>query len=125
MNSNKKKKQFFSNRNIMWLATIIIIIFFMIQNISAVLSGMKCIISLLFPFLLGAEIAFVMNVPMKSIEEKWFKRWQKHTKLKRPLAYIITLLLIIAVIFIALFIIIPVCFLICFFFFFLALQKKK
>lgn len=66
---------------------------------------------ILFPFVLGGAIAFVINVPMSFLEKKMFSdkemRGGKKQKLARPLSLITTLLLVVAVIVLVLFGLIP------------------
>ncbi|MCM1330372.1 MAG: AI-2E family transporter [Ruminococcus sp.] len=74
---------------------------------SAVIGFLGKIFSLLMPFITGAVIAFVINVPMRAVERVLFPKKQKLQKLRRPLALIITLLAIILVIAAVMVIVIP------------------
>lgn len=56
-------------------------------------------LSLIFPFLLGAAMAFVLNVPMHSME--------KHMKIKRVISLPLTLLLFCGIIFVVMFLVMP------------------
>ena len=60
------------------------------------------IVNLLLPLLIGAAIAFILNVPMHSIEEKLFSKERKARskaarKLARPVSMLTTLILVIGV----------------------------
>ncbi len=81
-------------------------------NYKAVFQGIKFLGKVIFPFVLGGGIAFVINVPMHFLEEKIFgkakeekKKWA--LKLARPLSFIITLLLVLGVIGLVLLVVIP------------------
>ena len=100
----KEKKSFW------WLVFAAILFYFALQNISGILSVGGIVIKLLFPFILGGAIAFILNVPMKFVEKKLSKIWnkkEKYQKMKRPCAYLITLLAVLLVLTIALFVVIP------------------
>ncbi len=85
------------------LAIIIMLVFF--QKIGVVFAGLKKLWDIIFPFVFGASLAFVVNVPMVQIENKFLGK--KPFKGKRILAWFITLLFILAIIAGAMFIIIP------------------
>lgn len=50
--------------------------------------------SLLTPFLLGGGIAFVFNVPMRALEKHLFPKSAKLQSIRRPLAWLLTLILL-------------------------------
>ena len=83
------------------LSTIILSItfYFLLRNFSIIIESAAYLLSVLFPFLFGGAIAFVLNIPMKTFEKK--------LKMKRMLAFLLTLLLFFAVIFLVMFIVIP------------------
>lgn len=85
------------------LAIILMLVFF--QKIGVVFVYLKKFWDILFPFVLGACLAFVVNVPMVQIENKFLGK--KPFKGKRILAWFITLVIILAVIAGAMFIIVP------------------
>ncbi len=78
-----------------------------IQNYPLILNILAKLLHLVFPFLLGGAIAFIINVPMRKIEGQLFPNKSSVTSLKRILAYLITLILIIGILGLALFVIIP------------------
>lgn len=69
------------------------------------------VLNVLFPFILGGAIAFVINVPMSFLERKIFgekeTRSKKKDKFARMSSLVLTLLLAIAVFVIILFVLIP------------------
>ena len=73
--------------------------YFLLRNFSIIIESAAYLLSVLFPFLFGGAIAFVLNIPMKTFEKK--------LKMKRMLAFLLTLLLFFAVIFLVMFIVIP------------------
>lgn len=80
-------------------------------NLSVVLEAVGFIWGILFPFVLGGAIAFVINVPMSFIEKTLFGekenrgRWKR--KLARPLSLVITIVLAVTVIVLVMFGVIP------------------
>ncbi len=85
------------------LAIIVMLVFF--QKIGVVFAVLKRAFDIVFPFVLGACIAFIINVPMVQIENKLLGK--KPFKGKRILAWLITFLAILAVIAAAMGVIIP------------------
>lgn len=102
MEFNRKNK-----KNLLGLVCTAILFYFALQNLTGIGGILLSVLALLFPFLLGGAIAFILNVPMKQIENKLFAKWGSHDKLKRPAAYLLTLLIMLALIFLALFVVIP------------------
>lgn len=81
-------------------------------NYEAVFRGIKFIGSVIFPFALGGAIAFVLNVPMHFLEEKFFgkakkaeKKWA--LKLARPVSLLTTILFVVGIIGIVIFVVVP------------------
>lgn len=59
-------------KKIMFIVAFAIVLFLGLQNIDNIYTFFKVVFSLLSPFLMGLCIAFILNVPMKFIEEKFF-----------------------------------------------------
>ncbi len=96
LNKNNIKK-------ILFIIFLGILFYTAIGHLNIIYNGIRQIIALLFPILLGMCIAFVINVPMRAIERGLFGSFNgKHEKLinkiKRPVSFIITVLCIIGVI---------------------------
>ena len=76
-----------------------------------VLSVLKTIWDIIFPFVLGGAIAFLTNVPMSFLEKKIFENVRKKNKivrkLKRPISLILTIVLVVGVIALVMFGVIP------------------
>ena len=77
----------------------------------AVLDVLKEIWRILFPFVLGGVIAFVINVPMSFLEKKIFTKAKKENKavgkLARPISLLLTIVLVAGVIVLVMFWVIP------------------
>lgn len=74
-------------------------------NYKTVFQFASTIFGIVFPFVLGGIIAFILNVPMRFIEK--MLPLKKHTKLKRPVSLVLTLLLFAGVLFLVGFIVLP------------------
>ena len=76
-----------------------------------VLDVLKEIWRILFPFVLGGVIAFVINVPMSFLEKKIFTKVKKENKaigkLARPISLLLTIVLVAGVIVLVMFWVIP------------------
>ena len=75
-----------------------------------VLSTAGILLQIIFPFILGGAIAFVLNVPMHFIEEKLFKNSDRKKNKKggpRIMSLIITILLVIGIMLIVVFVVFP------------------
>lgn len=62
-----------------------------LENLGAVWKAFRQLIGILWPFLLGGAIAFILNVPMRMIERKLFSRSRSLNGIRRPLALVLTL----------------------------------
>lgn len=87
-----------------------IILFMASQNAAHIMDFLMTILHLIFPFLFGGCIAFILSVPMNAIEGALFK--EKYTnkyinKLKRPISLCLSILFVIGIVFIVLFIVLP------------------
>ena len=91
-------------KKIMFLIVFAIIVFWLSQNLNFILNIINGLFKLLFPFILGLCIAFVLNVPMSLIENKIFKKKNKYS---RVLAITLSLALLVVILFFVLFLVIP------------------
>lgn len=62
-----------------------------LQHLGVVAGAVAWLLGILSPFVLGGGIAFVLNVPMRAIERHLFPNQRRLTKLRRPLALVLTL----------------------------------
>ncbi len=65
--------------------------------------------AILEPFLIGGVIAFVLNLPMKLVEEKALKRWKGKAadKLKRPVSMLAAILVVVLILALVFFTVVP------------------
>jgi len=81
-----------------------IILYFVLENVVAINTVFTKTISILSPFLFGAGLAFIVNLPMKMFEKKLFKPKKmkngqiKEHRLKRPISILLSVILIIIII---------------------------
>ena len=66
-------------------------------------------VGILKPFIYGGAIAFVLNIPMRLVEEKFLERWKGKMakKLKRPLSMVFSIVLIVLVLSVAIGMVLP------------------
>lgn len=101
-----------NKKTIMQLILFTIIVIFAFINISYLWTFIKYIIAIFMPFIIGAMMAFVLNVLLNVVENKLFKKLNKKNtktwkKLKRPVSLVTTFIIIIAIIALILGLIIP------------------
>ena len=72
-----------------------------LQHLGAVAAALEWLIGILAPFLLGAGIAFILNVPMRAIENALFPRAKRGAAARRPLALVLTLTALVGVLVLA------------------------
>ncbi|MDU2025629.1 MAG: AI-2E family transporter, partial [Finegoldia magna] len=63
--------------------------------------------AIISPFIIGAALAFVLNMPMNFIENKIFKKWTSKPGLKRAISLLISLVIVSAIIAFVVILIIP------------------
>lgn len=96
-----------TRNRILQLILIGVLIYCGVHRLDIVFKAFLFVIDIIKPFIIGGVIAFVLNVPMKHIEKNLFVKKDKFKKLRRPLAYVITLLCVFGVLAIAMAIVIP------------------
>lgn len=103
MDLNKKNM-----KNIMLLIVFAVLFYVGVQRIESVAAGFSFVVSIVFPFLLGAAMAFILNVPMSFMEKRLFSKTKgKAKKLKRPVCLVLSILFVIAILWIVLLVVIP------------------
>lgn len=85
------------------IVTYVVVLVYAIFNFSNLISGVKGIIGIISPFIVGIAIAFVLNLVMKIFEEKLFsflndKKYKSYLKFKRPLSVSLTFITVFLVI---------------------------
>ena len=92
---------------VMGLITFTVVLVALAFNLTAVGDFFQRLLKILTPFLVGAAMAFILDVPMSFFEKKLPIKKKKLEKLRRPLAYILTILILSILIFVILFLVIP------------------
>lgn len=104
MELNKKNMQ-----KLMILITFGILLFWLLDSIPVIWNFITHLLNILFPFVLGGVIAFILNIPMTKIEN-FIKNKQKNTNSKFPVRMIsitLSLVLFLGVILLICFLLIP------------------
>lgn len=102
-----------TTRKIIGIITFAIVLFFVLQNIETAKSLVGSALNIISPFLFGAALAFILNLPMKMFERRLFKPKKqkngelKHSKLKRPVSIILSFIMIILIISVVVKLVIP------------------
>ena len=104
-----KKKDIFK---IIGIISFGIILYFALNQFENVVSFLHFFIGLLMPVIVGLCIAFIVNVPLRFFEQKFFglEFWSDNRfvkKLKRPLSITLSFLLIIGIILFVIFMVVP------------------
>ena len=103
MDLNKKNM-----KNIMLLIVFAVLFYVGVQRIESVAAGFSFVVSIVFPFLLGAAMAFILNVPLSFMEKRLFSKTKgKAKKLKRPICLVLAILFVVAILWIVLLVVIP------------------
>ena len=72
-----------------------------LQHLAVVARALGWLAGILAPFLLGAAIAFILNVPMRAMERHLFPNARRGAGARRPLALVLTLVAVIGVLVLA------------------------
>lgn len=97
-----------SNKEIMLLILFAAAVCLGVLNFTALVEMVKSFAGMLKPFIIGSAIAFVLNLPLKFIEEKWLSHMPgRLQKSKRTIGIVLSLLFFLAVIFFVVISVIP------------------
>ena len=97
-------------RKLQGLIVFTLVILVGLLRFNVVLDAVGFILHILFPFLLGGAIAFVLSVPMNRIDKRLFgkeKEGSRLDKVSAPLSLIITLILVLAVLSLVVIVVLP------------------
>lgn len=99
-------------RKILGIVAFAVILYWGLQNHALLGNVASRLLSLLGPFILGASIAFILNVPMRLIEAHLFPRASSRPKswparLRRPLSLLLTTVMVLGVIALVMVLVIP------------------
>ncbi|MBR3785093.1 MAG: AI-2E family transporter [Firmicutes bacterium] len=103
MDFNDKKNV----KNLMLIVFGAILFYLGVKNITVVASAAGWLFGVISPFVLGAVIAFIVNVPMSRIEYHLFEKRGSKMKGQRGISFIVTLALVIAALVVVVYIVVP------------------
>ena len=102
--------KFKTRKDILFIISYIAIIIFALVNFEKIVTAFNYVINILSPFIVGALLAFILNVLIKFIETKIFgkikggKLWKK---IKRPISITVSLILVGLIIYFVMNLLIP------------------
>lgn len=104
--------KFFKDENVrkkIFVGAFLILLFFFFYYLSSIWSAVTSFVKVIAPFIVGAAIAFVLNVPMRWIEKGLFKKktGKRWFRFRRVLAMIITIVFAVVIISLILYMVIP------------------
>lgn len=106
MEMNRKTKQ-----ALIGIIVLALVLWAGLKNIDVVWGAFLGIMGLISPFIIGAGIAFVLNIPMSLMERRLFtKRWLKGKRvqrLRRPLSILAAFLILIGIMALVVFLVLP------------------
>ncbi len=96
-------------RQICWIIFYVAVLVFFLLYMGIVLAGLKLVLGIFLPFLIGAAIAFILNIPMNGIEKKILGKWHGKAadKLKRPISIVGSLLFVVAILMLVVVAVVP------------------
>lgn len=99
-------------KKLMFLITFAVLLFVGVQRLDVVLGAIGFLWGILFPFVLGGAIAFILNVPMAAIEKRLFSEKDKpghkvQQKLARPVSLVLAVAFVLAVVALVVFVVVP------------------
>ena len=99
-------------KKIRWLIAFAVLLYLGVQNLNIVIGTAKVLLGFLFPFIIGFGIAFILNVPMKFMENCLFGKALKQKKkaaekLARPVSLILSICFVICIIVIVMLVVVP------------------
>lgn len=102
----KEKKR--AIRTVVALIVFTVLFIYFVYHTYVITNFLSRILSLMFPFLLGCAIAFIINIPMRGIENMLFKNPDKKIyKAKRAISMALAYILVVLVIALVMFEVIP------------------
>ncbi len=97
-------------KRILFIITFAVILTACVFNFDVILNVIRQILSILYPFIVGGVIAFILNVILRQLELKVFKNVSfeiKGRSFKRPICLFLTILITISIVFMLLFLLVP------------------
>ena len=93
-------------KKILGIITFTLVLLALLLNFGAVKKQLAFLWGILFPFVLGGAIAFILNIPMAAIE-KQARRMKWKEKFVRPVSMVLSILFVFAVLTVVLVVVIP------------------
>ena len=84
-----------------------VILAYLLFNGKSIGNALGTFMAIISPFIIGAALAFVLNMPMNFIENKVLKKWTSKPGLKRAISLLISLVIVSAIIAFVVILIIP------------------
>lgn len=99
-------------KKILGIIAFTVLLYAAFQRWEMIAAGLQTLFGYVFPFVLGACVAFVLNVPMRFIEIRVIERWIKDPKNyiyknRRAISLVVTLILVVGVLFFVFFQVVP------------------
>lgn len=98
-------------KNILLLAVAIVLVYQILDNVNSVMEFFSTGLQMMTPFIVGLGIAFIINVPLRSIEGKIVKLCTKKESFlyrkKRIISFLVTLVFVLGVLVLISFLVIP------------------
>ncbi|WP_195270701.1 AI-2E family transporter [Eubacterium sp. 1001713B170207_170306_E7] len=106
MEMNQKTK-----RSLIGIIVLALLLWAGLKNIDAVWGAFLSLMGLISPFIIGAGIAFVLNIPMSLMERRLFTRerlkGKRVQKLRRPLSILMAFLILLGILALVVFLVLP------------------
>lgn len=89
-----------------------IVVLIALWNYMLVFRALRFLLDIIFPFLLGGAVAFILNVPMHFLEKKIFRKGKRKDnrfldKISRPFSLVLTILLVLGAVSLVIFVVVP------------------
>lgn len=84
-----------------------VILAYLLFNGKSIGNALSTFMAIISPFIIGAALAFVLNMPMNFIENKLLKKWTSKPGIKRAISLLISLVIVSAIIAFVVILIIP------------------
>ena len=96
-----------TKKQLLQILAFVVLLYCGIEHFDVLIGVIQFILGILMPFAIGGAIAFILNVPMKKLEKYLFPKNKKIERLRRPLAYLLTLLILIGIFVLAMVVVVP------------------
>lgn len=96
-------------KQIRGLFLFVALIVLLIVYSGSVFRGLQVLLGILTPFIAGGAIAFVLNIPLRFIENKLLKRWNGKVaaRIKRPICIVLSIIFVLAIVTFVLLTVVP------------------